>query len=107
MYKKVQRNYMGKDMTHQTNVKLAEMWQEAANSAFLINGMDRKLTSSTYTRKASLQKVLHFKSEFVMVEPTLLPSLSPGAQKLVISIMAELKRNNALWFCEYRLKARI
>jgi hypothetical protein len=108
MYKNVHQRYMKKDKTRVTNQRLADMWDKMKSEVVLgYKAGAKKITNTSYSSKGSSQRQLLIPTEFVMVDPSLLTSLLAGSQKVVMRIIAELKKNNALWYCEYRLKGKI
>lgn len=93
---------MAKDQHRNTKIILAELWKKASDEAFKVNVPVSDLTPSAYKKRSSIEKKSHIDTKFVMVEPSLLPSLDSREQYLVIKLMSELKRNNALWYFDYR-----
>ena len=98
---------MKKDKIEKTMVKLSAMWQIAASATFLVNNTEVEFTNAKYKRKATFKSKVMIKSEFTLIEPSLLQSLSSGEQNLVIKIIAEMKKNNALWYFAYRNTGRM
>ncbi|HEY8688979.1 MAG TPA: hypothetical protein VIM07_07070 [Chitinophagaceae bacterium] len=98
---------MSKSKTHKANLKLASLWQKAAYSAIIVNSPDVELTPTSFKKTTTANKKLLVPTDFVMIEPFLFSSLKAGERKVVVQILEELKRNNALWSCEYRLKGRL
>lgn len=93
---------MAKDQHRSIKIILAELWKKASEESYNVNVPVSKLTPSTYEKRSSIEKRSHIDTKFVMVEPALLPSLDSREQYLVIKLMSELKKNNALWYFDYR-----
>lgn len=96
-----------KSKTYLANLKLAELWQRAASASFRGYYSGEDFDSSSYKTGALTGRRTIVPTEFVMVDPSLLNSLSTGERKWAATIMKELKQNNALWYCDYRKKGRI
>jgi len=98
---------MVKSKTHKTSLKLTELWQFAATAAIRGYNSSEDFDSSSYKTGASIERRTLVPSDFVMIEPSFLPTLTAGELKWAVTIMAELKRNNALWHFSYRKKGRV
>ncbi len=93
---------MAKDNISEAKLRMTSLWKKAFESSFDVNLPTSRLSAKAYKKGSSLIKKSFIDSEFVMVEPTLLPSLNAREQKLAIKIMSELKMNNVLWYYDYR-----
>jgi len=81
---------------------LTSLWKKYDSGSFFIKLPETKMTSINYTRVMTIEKKQYFKGNFVVVDPSFLKDLGVDELKMILQIIEEIKKNNALWHYQYR-----
>jgi len=82
-------------------IALTQLWNEAASHNRYAPLNDIEFTSSVYKRKQSGNK-RYIPRDDVSVNPKVFENTTSLEQSMIIEIVQQLKKNNALWFYDYR-----
>jgi hypothetical protein len=83
---------------------LAQMARNVESSSFNATLSNRSIQLGTYTRTSDGNKKLIINQDIIVISKKLLDTLIISEIKMVRLICSELKRNNALWYFDYRIK---
>jgi hypothetical protein len=93
---------MKKTKTETALLLLASLWSQANDKTIVTKLNEIDMTSSTFKRSLTSDKKKYIPGNFVIVDPLFLQDLENNELKMVVQIMADLKKQNALWHFDYR-----
>lgn len=93
---------MKTEMKETAEHKLLQLWKNIESKNVPISVSHKSISKGVYNSEQLGSKKLKIPQNFTIIAQSLLGSLNTAELKMVAKISMDLKRNNALWFFDYR-----
>lgn len=87
---------------HRALSVITKIWSEANDKSIVAQPYQSQLMQSEFSRKSTNNTIRMIPQDVVQILPEIFVNTSAAEKSLIIQIISSLKRNNVLWFFDYR-----